>query len=40
MALAVAALGAEGETEIEGALCAAVSFPGFYEVLKRGVEGG
>jgi 3-phosphoshikimate 1-carboxyvinyltransferase len=40
MALAVAALAAEGETEIEGALCAAVSFPGFYDVLRRGVEGG
>jgi 3-phosphoshikimate 1-carboxyvinyltransferase len=40
MALAVAALAAEGETEIEDAECAAVSFPGFYEVLARGVRGG
>jgi len=40
MALAVAALAAEGETEIEGAECAAVSFPGFYEVLERGARGG
>jgi len=40
MALAVAALAAEGETEIEGAECAAVSFPGFYDVLERGAHGG
>jgi 3-phosphoshikimate 1-carboxyvinyltransferase len=40
MALAVAALGASGETEIEGAECAAVSFPGFYDVLERGARGG
>jgi 3-phosphoshikimate 1-carboxyvinyltransferase len=35
MALAIAALGAEGDTELEGAECAAVSFPEFYEVLQR-----
>jgi 3-phosphoshikimate 1-carboxyvinyltransferase len=35
MALAVAALGAEGPTEIEGAACAAVSFPEFFSVLDR-----
>jgi len=35
MALAVAALGAEGDTELEGAECASVSFPEFYEVLRR-----
>lgn len=35
MAFAVAALFAEGETEIEGAECAAVSFPAFFEVLER-----
>ncbi len=33
MAFAVAALFAEGETEIEGAECAAVSFPAFFETL-------
>jgi 3-phosphoshikimate 1-carboxyvinyltransferase len=36
MALAVAALAAEGETEIEGAECASVSFPEFYGFLRRG----
>jgi 3-phosphoshikimate 1-carboxyvinyltransferase len=40
MALAVAALSASGETEIEGAECADVSFPGFYDVLERGARGG
>ncbi|HET8646807.1 MAG TPA: 3-phosphoshikimate 1-carboxyvinyltransferase [Vicinamibacteria bacterium] len=39
MALAVAALAARGETRIEEAECASVSFPEFYEVLRRGVEG-
>jgi hypothetical protein len=34
MAFSVAALFAEGETEISGAECAAVSFPEFYEVLE------
>ncbi len=34
MAFAVAALFAEGETEISGAECAAVSFPEFFGVLK------
>ena len=33
MALAVAALGARGETRIGGAECVAVSYPGFYEDL-------
>jgi 3-phosphoshikimate 1-carboxyvinyltransferase len=33
MALSVAALRAEGETEIEGTECAAISFPQFYEYL-------
>ena len=33
MAFAVAGLAAEGETAIENAECAAVSFPVFYEVL-------
>ncbi len=33
MAFAVAALVAEGETEIQGAECAAVSFPEFFELL-------
>ena len=38
MALAVAALAAEGETEIEDAECVAVSFPEFYDVLERGAR--
>ena len=33
MAFAVAALLADGETEIVGAECADVSFPGFFQVL-------
>jgi 3-phosphoshikimate 1-carboxyvinyltransferase len=39
MALAVAALTAAGETEIDGAECASVSFPEFWEVLRRGTRG-
>lgn len=35
MALAVAALTAGGETEIEGAECASVSFPEFYDLLRE-----
>jgi 3-phosphoshikimate 1-carboxyvinyltransferase len=38
MALAVAALATQGETEIEGAECASVSFPEFYEFLARGAQ--
>jgi 5-enolpyruvylshikimate-3-phosphate synthase len=34
MALAVAALAAEGDTELEGAELASVSFPEFYGVLE------
>jgi 3-phosphoshikimate 1-carboxyvinyltransferase len=34
MAAAVAALAAEGDTEIEGAECAAVSFPEFFPLLE------
>ncbi len=34
MAFAVAALFADGETEIEDAECAAVSFPAFFEILQ------
>jgi 3-phosphoshikimate 1-carboxyvinyltransferase len=37
MALAVAALAAKGDTEIEDAECASVSFPEFYDYLRRGV---
>ena len=33
MAFAVAGLAAKGETVIENAECAGVSFPAFYEVL-------
>ena len=40
MAFAVAALAAEGPTEIEEAECASVSFPEFYELLARGAGGG
>lgn len=39
MAFAVAGLFADGETIIEGAECAAVSFPGFFEMLDRAVIG-
>jgi 3-phosphoshikimate 1-carboxyvinyltransferase len=35
MALSVAALAAEGATEVKGADCVAVSFPGFYGLLGR-----
>jgi 3-phosphoshikimate 1-carboxyvinyltransferase len=35
MALSVAALGAEGETEVEDSSCVAVSFPEFYSLLER-----
>jgi 3-phosphoshikimate 1-carboxyvinyltransferase len=35
MALAVAALAAEGETEIEGGACVAVSFPDFPDLVRR-----
>ncbi len=35
MALAVAALGAAGETVIRDAECAGVSFPGFFSVLEK-----
>jgi 3-phosphoshikimate 1-carboxyvinyltransferase len=39
MALAVAALAATGDTRLQEAACAEVSFPEFYETLRRGVEG-
>jgi 3-phosphoshikimate 1-carboxyvinyltransferase len=38
MAFAVAALGAEGETVIRDAECAAVSYPDFFSTLERLVE--
>jgi 3-phosphoshikimate 1-carboxyvinyltransferase len=38
MAFAVAALLAEGETEIEGAECVAISFPEFFDLLESLVE--
>jgi 3-phosphoshikimate 1-carboxyvinyltransferase len=38
MAFSVAALIAEGETEIEGAECVAVSFPEFFNLLESVVE--
>jgi 3-phosphoshikimate 1-carboxyvinyltransferase len=40
MALAVAALAAAGTTRIEGAECASVSFPEFWELLARGAGRG
>jgi 3-phosphoshikimate 1-carboxyvinyltransferase len=39
MALAVAALAAEGESEIADAECAAVSFPEFYDLVARAIGG-
>ena len=39
MAFAVAGLFADGETEIRGAECAAVSFPGFFDVLSSVTNG-
>jgi 3-phosphoshikimate 1-carboxyvinyltransferase len=39
MALAVAALGAEGETVIRDSECVGVSFPGFFKTLER-LRGG
>jgi 3-phosphoshikimate 1-carboxyvinyltransferase len=39
MAMAVAGLVAAGETQLEGAECAAVSCPEFFELLKRGARG-
>ncbi|MEP6706088.1 MAG: 3-phosphoshikimate 1-carboxyvinyltransferase [Pyrinomonadaceae bacterium] len=38
MAFAVAALIAEGETEIQDADCVAVSFPGFFDLLNSAVK--
>lgn len=35
MSFAVAALQADGETEIRGAECVHISYPGFYEDLQR-----
>jgi len=35
MSLAVLGLAAEGETEISGAECVNISFPGFYECTER-----
>ncbi len=39
MALSIAALTAAGETEIDDALCASVSFPEFYAFLEEGLAG-
>jgi 3-phosphoshikimate 1-carboxyvinyltransferase len=39
MAMAIAGLSAEGETEIADAECASVSFPEFWSVLGRGAAG-
>jgi 3-phosphoshikimate 1-carboxyvinyltransferase len=39
MALAVAALGAEGETVIKDSECVGVSFPDFFKTLER-LRGG
>ncbi len=40
MALSVAALAAGGDSHVEDAECASVSFPEFYSFLERGVAGG
>jgi 5-enolpyruvylshikimate-3-phosphate synthase len=40
MALAIAALSAEGPSTIEGAEVVGVSYPGFFETLNRLVAGG
>jgi 3-phosphoshikimate 1-carboxyvinyltransferase len=40
MALAVAGLAADGETELEGADCVGVSFPGFFDVLAAATGRG
>ena len=34
MSFAVAALAAEGDTDIKDAECVRISYPGFYETLK------
>ena len=39
MALSVAALAAQGDSHLEDAECAAVSFPEFYAFLERGMAG-
>ncbi|HPZ71349.1 MAG TPA: 3-phosphoshikimate 1-carboxyvinyltransferase, partial [Peptococcaceae bacterium] len=39
MALAVAALGAQGKTVLEGAEAVNVSFPGFWQLLEE-LKGG
>ena len=39
MALAVAALGAEGDTVIRDADCVGVSFPDFFTILEK-LRGG
>jgi 3-phosphoshikimate 1-carboxyvinyltransferase len=38
MAFAVAALTASGDTDIAGADCVDISFPGFFDILERSVE--
>jgi len=38
MAMAIAALGAKGDSVISDPACAAVSFPGFFEILDRIIE--
>ncbi|HEY0428198.1 MAG TPA: 3-phosphoshikimate 1-carboxyvinyltransferase [Pyrinomonadaceae bacterium] len=38
MSFSVAALLAEGETEIDGAECAGVSFPEFFDILRRAAK--
>jgi 5-enolpyruvylshikimate-3-phosphate synthase len=38
MALSVAALGAEGDSEIHGAEAVSISMPGFFSELERGAR--
>jgi len=40
MALAMAALTAQGDSDLEGAECVAVSFPDFFDVVARGTGRG
>jgi 3-phosphoshikimate 1-carboxyvinyltransferase len=40
MALSIAALGASGATQLDGAACVAVSFPGFYALIEQATTLG
>ena len=38
MSLSIAALGADGQTEIKNSECASISFPEYYDLLKSLTE--